>query len=285
MFDRPRYRSSKPAGGSRLGRWIAAIALAACLLAPAAAALTRRDLAEAGFHLKPGTALPAGAVLHATGGDTTLGRALAGKPAFLVFTDYRCESLCGLVLDQLAAALATVPLRLGRDYEVVSVALDPAQTADDAAAFRAAHARGTDVQRQGLFFTEDARSLALLRESVGLVAPFDAEHRQYAHPAGVVLVSAQGKAERILSPFALERRDLLLALSEQGAPASLSTHALLLCYGWDPVSGTYTVQVEQSLAVAGGVTILALALGIALLMRRERRRAEHPSTRPRVPTL
>ncbi len=255
------------------------------MLTPATAALTRRDLAEAGFHLTPGTMLPADAVLRTAAGETTLGQALAGRPALLVFTDYRCESLCGLVLDQLAAALATVPLRLGTDYVVLSVALDPAQTQDDAAAFRAAHAGGTDVQKKGLFLTEDARSLELLSSSVGLVAPFDSEHRQYAHPAGVVLVSAQGRAERVLSPFALERRDLLLALSEQGAPTSLSTHALLLCYGWDPVSGTYTVQVEQSLAVAGGVTILALALGIALLMRRERRRAEHPSTRPRVPTL
>lgn len=254
------------------------------LLAPlcARAALTRHALADAGFHLKPGTPMPAATLLHGAGGDVTLGTALAGKPALVVFTDYRCQSLCGVVLDQLSQTLPDVPLALGRDYNVISLALDSAQTQADAIRFRDAHTKGTPLRDRGLFFTDDAAALSALRASVGLVAPFDVEHKQFAHPAGLILVDAVGKAERILSPFALNPFDLKLALTETGAaPRSLVGHALLLCYGWNPAAGLYTLRVERVLTMAAVATILVIGGTIGLLLwreRRSRRRAPYGQT-------
>ena len=238
-----------------------------------AASLGRRDLAQAGFHLVAGSRLPSDAVLHGPGGDRTLGDALGGKPALLVFTDYRCQSLCGVVLDQLAETLPRVPLGLGRDYNVISVALDPAQTVADAARFRDAHAGSGSLSRDGSFFTNDAEALRAMEAGVGLVAPYDADHRQFAHPAGLVLVDAGGRAQRILSPFALNPFDMKLALTDGGAaPLSIVGHALLLCYGWNPTAGLYTLRVERVLGVAAATTILLIGGTIALFLRRERRR-------------
>jgi protein SCO1/2 len=258
-----------------LSRLQGAIAIVALLGIAPAAALTRLDLKDAGFHLVPGASMPAGAVLHGQDGrDTTLGQALAAKPALLVFTDYRCESLCGVILDQLAAVLPKVGLTLGRDYNVIAVALDAAQTPADAMAFRDAHTKSSTLQRAGLFFTNDAPALQALRASVGLVAPFDVEHQQFAHPAGLILVDAQGLAQRVLSPFALDPLDLKLALTEGGAaPLSLGAHALLLCYGWNPVAGLYTLRIERVLMLAGAATILLIALTVAGFLYRARRLA------------
>ncbi len=245
----------------------------------ATAALTRHDLADAGFHLVPGTPLPASAILHGAHGDRTLGAALAGKPALLVFTDYRCQSICGVILDQLSEALPQTNLALQRDYNVISVALDSGQTPADAAAFRDAHTRGTSLQTDGLFFTNDAPALERLRASVGLVAPFDAEHRQFAHPAGLILVDAGGRAQRILSPFALNPFDLRLALTETGAaPRSLATHALLLCYGWSPASGVYTLRVMRVLSMAAAATIVAVGAAVGVFLWRERKLAPPDAT-------
>ena len=247
----------------------------AVLCGAPAAALTRLELKDAGFHLVPGVALPGSAVLHGPQArDTTLGQALAGKPALLVFTDYRCESLCGVILDQLAGTLTNVGLTLGEDYNVISIALDAAQTQADATAFRDAHTKTSALHDAGLFFTNDAAPLQALRASVGLIAPFDVAHHQFAHPAGLVLVDAHGLAQRVLSPFALDPLDLKLALTEGGAaPLSLGAHALLLCYGWNPVAGLYTLRVERVMMMAAAATILLIGLTVAGFLYRERRLA------------
>ena len=249
----------------------------ACLLmaggVPACAALSRHDLADAGFHLSPGTALPADATMEGPNGPATLGAILARKPALVVFTDYKCQSLCGVVLDQLAETLPAVPLDLGRDYNVIAVALDGAQTQADATAFRDTHTKGSTLHERGRFLTNETATLARLEASVGLVAPYDAEHKQFAHPAGLVLVDADGRAQRILSPFALDPFDLKLALTETGAaPTSLVGHALLLCYGWNPAAGLYTLRIERVLTMAAAATILAIAGMVGFLLWRERRR-------------
>ncbi len=238
----------------------------------ARAGLTGQTLASAGFHFAPGAPLPLDAVLRDRSGPTTLGEALAGKPALLIFTDYRCRSLCGVVLDELADAVAAMPLALDRDYAVVSIALDDQQTQADATAFRERHAAGSSLRDAGRFLTESSAVLHRIEASVGLVAPYDPEHAQYAHPAGLVLVDGSGRAQRVISPFALNPFDLKLALTEAGAaPLSLGTHALLLCYGFDAATGLYTPRIERVLALAAAATVLGLGGGVSLLFWRERR--------------
>ena len=56
------------------------------------------------------------------------------KPLVLVFDYFRCTTLCGVVLGDLAAALAQVPLTPGKDYAVMAVSIDPDDSPADAAA-------------------------------------------------------------------------------------------------------------------------------------------------------
>ena len=261
-----------------------ALAAATLLAGPPALALTRAELKDVGFHLRPGAALPKAAVLHGPRGDLTLGEALAGKPALMTFTDYRCESLCGVILDQLAGTLPKVPLAMGKDYNVISVALSGTQTQADAATFRDAHTAGSALRDAALFLTNDPAALAAMKASVGLVAPFDAEHEQFAHPAGLMLVDAEGKVQRILSPFAMNPLDLKLALTESGAaPASLTSHLLLLCYGFDPAAGVYTLRIERVMAVAAAATVALIVAGVGTLLLVERRRRREPAGVRRFP--
>ena len=251
-----------------------AAALAATLLACSPAlALTRVELKDVGFHLQPGAELPKAAVLHGPRGDLSLGAALDGKPALVTFTDYRCESLCGVILDQLAGTLPKVPLVMGKDFNVISVSLSSDQTEADAAAFRDAHTGGSTLHETALFLTNDQPALEAMKSSVGLVAPFDKEHKQFAHPAGLMLVDAEGRVQRILSPFAMNPLDLKLALTESGAaPASLTSHLLLLCYGFNPAAGIYTLRIERVMAIAAAATIALIAVGVGSLLLVERRR-------------
>ncbi len=252
---------------------LASLAATTVLACTPALALTRVELKDVGFHLQPGAELPKAAVLHGPHGDLTLGAALDGKPALVTFTDYRCESLCGVILDQLAGTLPKVPLAMGRDFNVISVSLSGTQTQADAASFRDAHTGGSALHDAALFLTNDRPALEAMKASVGLVAPFDEEHKQFAHPAGLMLVDAAGRVQRVLSPFAMNPLDLKLALTESGAaPASLTSHLLLLCYGFNPAAGIYTLRIERVMAVAAAVTIALIAAGVGTLLLVERRR-------------
>ena len=45
---------------------------------------------------------------------------------------------------------------------------------------------------------------------------------------------------------------------------------VMLCYHYDPMTGKYGLVVANVFRVAGGVTVLLLAGGIVLMLRRER---------------
>ena len=249
-----------------------------CIGAPAWAGLAQRTIAQAGFHFQPGAELPLSAPVVDAAGETTLGAVLQGRPALLLFVDYRCRSLCGVMLDELGDVLPQVGLKLGQAYNVVAVALDDAQTRGDADAFRDQHTAGTILQANTRFLTEGRVAREAIERSVGLIAPFDAEHRQFAHPAALIVVDSDGRARQVLSPFALNALDVTLALTG-GSPSSGSfgTRLLHLCYGWDPVVGRYTLRIERILALlaAGTIVLLAGAIG-HLLMAEKRRRLSAP---------
>jgi protein SCO1/2 len=55
-----------------------------------------------------------------------------------------------------------------------------------------------------------------------------------------------------------------------GRIGSFTDHIRLMCYGFDPASGVYTVMAGRLLAGAAALTLMGLFLLIAILLRRER---------------
>ncbi len=80
-----------------------------------------------------------------------------------------------------------------------------------------------------------------------------------------------GHIARVLPGLAIDPADLRLALVDagQGRVGSWIDHVRLMCYGFDPASGIYTAAVGRLLAAAGAITIMAMALLILALFRRE----------------
>src|SRR5262245_39408175 len=74
-----------------------------------------------------------------TGAPRTLGAALGGRPAILIFADYTCRTLCGPILDFALAGLEKSGLKPGADYRLVVVGLDSKDTLAAARAIRPAH--------------------------------------------------------------------------------------------------------------------------------------------------
>jgi protein SCO1 len=221
-----------------------------------------------------GVALPLDLPLEGEAGKTMpLQQWLGGTPSLWILADYTCETLCGPVISIVADALASSGLKAGADFRLVVVGLDPKDSAVDAAAMKRAQVGSEgDLVTQSYFLRTSAASIAELTRALGFRSRYERDHDQFAHPAAVFVVTPNGHIARALSPLALDTASLRLAVLEagRGQIGSLADHVRLICYGFDPVSGTYSLAVGRLLAGTGMVTIIALALLVAVLFRRER---------------
>ncbi|WP_210209852.1 SCO family protein [Pseudolabrys taiwanensis] len=204
------------------------------------------------------------------GRETSLGAAMGGKPTLVLFADYTCSSLCGPALAFVGDALEKSGLT-AKDYRLIVLGLDPKDSAADARAMREREAPGKDLPLTMLI--GDEQTIHAATQAIGYRYTYDAEHDQYAHPAAILAVSGDGRVVRVVSALGISPNDLRLALTEagRGLVGSFADHVRLLCYGFDPSVGAYTLSIQRALAASGAVTVTVLAGGIAWLAFAARR--------------
>lgn len=207
-----------------------------------------------------------------TGRATTLGAVLDGHPALLLPVDYTCGNVCDPMIGLAGEALAGTGLD-PRDRRLVLVGIDPK---DDPATARdrVAAIWGNRPDRPVPLVAEGG-GIARLTGALGYRYAYDATSDSFAHPAAALLLTRDGRLARVLSPLALDGKDLRLALTEagEGQIGNLSDRLALLCYGYDAARGVYTPLIGRILTAAGATTVLAIA-GLILALIRVRRRQD-----------
>lgn len=251
---------------------VAAIAALLLAAAPLQAAVAKNDLKEVGVTPPSNAALPLTLPLGGEdGAPEPIQFWLGAKPSVWVLADYTCETLCGPVISVVSDALAHSGLRPGTDFRLVVVGLDPKDTAGDAANMRQAQDGLAVFSSASYFLRGDANAIEALTKALGFHSVYDRDHDQFAHPAAAFVIAPDGRLARAIPGLAIDPATLRLALVDagNGVAGTWTDHIRLLCYGYDPVSGTYTVAIGRILAASAAATIGVLALLIALLLRRE----------------
>lgn len=89
------------------------------------------------------------------------------------------------------------------------------------------------------------------------------------------MITPDGRLSGWLYGLQPEPGDLAQALSNaaQGKAGGVMSQLLLLCYHYDPRTGTWSLAVERVLRMAGLATVLAIGLLIFFLRRRKRNAA------------
>ena len=100
--------------------------------APATAGLTAQQLSNVGVRPPPDARLPLDAPLtDLEGRSTTLGYAIADRPAMVIFVDYDCPQLCSPIVALAGRALGASGLKPGTDYRLIIIGFNPQATAAD----------------------------------------------------------------------------------------------------------------------------------------------------------
>jgi protein SCO1/2 len=249
--------------------------LCACL--PLLAGLPARaaeDAAAFAFHQQPGRLLPLAATLRdEAGGDTSLGRLGGGAPLVLAFGYFHCPNLCGVVREDLFAALARAGLAAGRDYQLAFVSIDPSETPADATRAKADDLARFPADPAGWhFLTGPQTSLEAVEAAAGFRARFDDAQKQFLHPAGVVFATADGAVSGYLLGVGYTPGDVQAALGRaaRGEIGQAASPILLLCFHFDAVTGRYTLAIMKVLRLAAGITVLTIGAVVVLAHRRRR---------------
>ena len=116
--------------------------------------------------------------------------------------------------------------------------------------------------------------------AVGFGYRYDEERQQYAHPAGIFLLTPDGRVARVLYGVVFEPKTLKLGLTEagEGKIGSTTDQALLFCYHYDANAGRYVVAASNFMRLGGAAT--ALVVGVWLMTAWRRGAHSHTHMRP-----
>ncbi|HVT54870.1 MAG TPA: SCO family protein [Xanthobacteraceae bacterium] len=198
------------------------------------------------------------------GKSITVAEAIAARPSVLLFADFTCSSLCGPTLSLIAHSLAESGLQAGSDFRLVVIGIDPKDSAADA---RAMKQKQLPAGFPAVFLRGDESDIHAATNALGYRYEYDPQHDQFAHSADAYVLDASGHVSRVLNGLTASARDLRLALvgASNREIGTFRDHLQLLCYGFDPSKGTYSVAVNRILAAACCLTVLSLA-GMILLL-------------------
>jgi protein SCO1/2 len=245
-----------------------------CAFAGQMCALTPGDLSRVAFEQHPGVQISPDLVFRDQNDQPfRLSDHFGKQPTILVLGYYRCPMLCSLINDGLIHALQELPLNIGRDFQVIDVSIDPAETVTAAAQKKSEYLR--QYGRPGAadswhFLVADERSIAQLANQAGFHYVYDPQTRQYAHPSGVIVLTPKGKISRYVFGVRLdarELRDALVAAKEEKS-SSIVSQIFLLCYHYNPITGRYGALILAILRVTSLGFLAAIAWWVFSMARR-----------------
>jgi protein SCO1/2 len=236
-------------------------------------------LREIGFDQKLGEALPLDTPFRDEAGrPVRLREYFRGKPVVLNLVYFDCPMLCTVTLNGMASALKELSFDVGKEFEVVTISFDPKEGPANAAAkkreFLARYKR-PGAESGWHFLTGEVASIHTVTKAVGFRYVYDQATRQFAHPAGTVVLTPDGKIARYLFGVEYAPRDLRLALVEAADRriGNAVDAVYLACYRYDAQQGKYSASIMKILRVAAVLTVAALGAFVLVSLRRERRRA------------
>lgn len=250
--------------------------LAATGLQTNASSLSEETLLGIKFDQKPGDQVSLDMQFRSDEGKAVqLGDYFNRKPVILVMGYYECPMLCSLVLNGAVEALQDLRSTPGKDFEFVSVSIEPAESPDLAAAkkrtFVKRYGRG-DVGSGWHFLTGEETAINRLAGEVGFHYAYDERLKEYAHPSGLIVLTPEGKISRYLFGVSFSAKELDAALKEAdrkqiGSPVE---QLFLLCFHYNPLTGKYGETIMTVVRASGVITLAALGWTIIVLRRRIR---------------
>lgn len=206
-----------------------------------------------------------------------------GRPVLLNLVYYQCPMLCNLILNGQTATLRQIPWTPGKEFEIVTISIDPNETFQLAARKKQTYLTTYERPAPGWHFLADHQGNSKrLADQVGFRYRWDEKTEQYAHAATIVFLTPEGKISRYLYGIHFKPRDVRLALTEasQNKFALTVDRLLLYCFHYDPQTRSYVLFAKNVMRGGGVLIVLVLAFVLWRMWRFEKRLAAAGAAAP-----
>jgi len=208
------------------------------------------------------------------GASVSLRQFFGRRPVILTLVYYQCPMLCTFVLNGVLNSTKALSFDMGKDYEVVTVSIDPNESPKLAEAKHTMYAGlyGRPGAVSGWhFLTGEEAAIRQLAAAVGFRYVYDKPSEQYAHASGMMVLTPEGRVSRYFYGITYLPRDVRFALMDAsgGKIGTPVDQILLACFHYDPMTGKYGLVISRVVRVAGIATVLVLGGMVLVLRRRE----------------
>ena len=189
------------------------------------------------------------------------------KPVVLSFNYSNCPKLCSVQLENMVDALKQIDFKIGTDFEMVSVTIDPTETPDRARQNIEIYLKRYNLSeaKDGFhFLIGEEKNIRSLADETGFEYKYVDSQKLYSHPPVFILLSPKGKIVRYIHGLTYDPNTMRLALIEAaegkiGSPINMASYGLG-CFVFDETTGKYTFQAMALMRIGALITLLGLAV-------------------------
>lgn len=213
------------------------------------------------------------------------------KPAILALVYYQCKLLCPEEIDGLVGSLEMVKFNPGKDFNIIFVSIDPAETPEIAA-----ESKKTYLKRYGRpgtadgwhFLTGQQPAIDAIAAATGYgytrVPGPDGKMTQFAHASAIEIATAQGRLAQYYLGVEYAPRDLQLALVEagQGKIGTPIDAVITYCYRYNPLLNRHDLVIARIVQIGCVLTMVILGSYMVVNFRRDIRNGRMATRKPAI---
>lgn len=186
-------------------------------------------------------------------------KSLIDKPTVFAFIYYNCPGLCSPLLGGLAEVIDRTDMKLGEDYQVITISFNPDDYPSLGEKKKANYVKGMlnpIDENHWIWLTGDSLNIEKITDNLGF--KFKKEGKEYIHAAAIMVVSPNGKITRYLHGTYFLPFDLKMSVVESSKEVSGPTinKVLEFCFSYDPEGKKYVFNITK----ISGTLILSAAL-------------------------
>jgi len=201
-------------------------------------------------------------------------------PTVISFVYYRCPGICSPLMDGISEVIDKSDLKIGTDYQVVTISFDSREGPDLAEKKHRnymSRMKNKDAARGWNFYTADSNSVARLTSAAGF--RYKPVGNDFVHAAAIIMLSPDRKITRYLNGTYFQPFEFKLALLEasKGQSGPTINRILQYCYNYDPEGQGYVLNITRVSGIL--ISIIALmifgTLAIRPMLRKRQNKNAH----------